>query len=695
MFMFSKIKGRLFVKVVAVVAAVVVFLSFLQTFFIVEDSSKKIKSSNTDIYQNVSSIYSELIGKTLEEYIAHLDYYLNAEVVSEGDNEAIVEWLRSVEEKRYENFDYVAWVDSQGNFDSDIGTHTTIKDRDYFQGIMNDGKDIFIDNPVASKTSGKTIVHICKAAKVEGDTVGFFCGVVNIEHLVRLLDGVNLGDNGSAALISGKGDLIASVGSVEILGLSDEKINSMVIDSVAQAQTNHSIESFWGNVQGFGEELFLISSIELTPWSMAIVLKGDYVTGIAGELKTTMILFSCIIALVIVAVVALLIYRALRPLGIVEKNILEIATGNADLTKRIDIISNDEIGRVVNGFNKFSEKLQSIISTMKVSKVDLSKYGETLKASSEDTTTAIHQILKTIDGMKTNVESQSDSVTETAGAVNEIASNIESLNRLIEGQSSAVTQASAAVEEMIGNINSVNSSIQKMADEFNDLDRKASVGVQRQEDVNNRIQAIEAESQSLKEANAVISNIAAQTNLLAMNAAIEAAHAGEAGKGFSVVADEIRKLSETSSSQSKTIGEQLNRITDSIDSIVTASAQARSAFDDVSAGIKGTNNLVQEIKNSMLEQGEGSKQISEALNNMNDSTQEVRSSSYEMSEGNKAILAEVKVLQDSAMNLKSGMDEMASGASRINETGNALSELTSAMESAIRNIAEQVDQFKV
>mgnify|MGYP000680580806 CR=1 FL=1 len=72
-------------------------------------------------------------GKTLEEYIAHLDYYLNAEVVSEGDNEAIVEWLRSVEEKRYENFDYVAWVDSQGNFDSDIGTHTTIKDRDYFQ----------------------------------------------------------------------------------------------------------------------------------------------------------------------------------------------------------------------------------------------------------------------------------------------------------------------------------------------------------------------------------------------------------------------------------------------------------------------------------------------------------------------------------------------------------------------------------
>lgn len=688
-------KGKLVVKIVAVTASVIIALSVAQIAFISYSSGKKLKESNVETYRNTVSIYSDLITKTLEDYIGHLDFYLKSDVVQTEDDEAIVEWLRSVKDLRYENYDYVAWVDKNANFDSDIGTHTNISDRDYFIGIMKQGKDIFIDNPVTSKTSGKTIVHFCKAAKVNGRTIGFFCGVVNFEHLVRLLDRVNLGEKGSAALISSNGDLVTSSGDVRNIGLEDKDVKKSIMQAAENAEKNDSVESFWKNVPGYGEELFVTDKVDLAPWTITIALKGSSVNSIEDGIKTISIFFTIFITLIIVVLVAILIYKSLSPLVMVEKSILEIATGNSDLTKRINIHSNDEIGRVVDGFNKFSEKLQSIISTMKLSKEELSESGETLKASAEDTTAAIEQITRTIDEMKQNVDSQSASVTETAGAVNEIASNIESLNKLIEGQASAVTQASAAVEEMIGNINSVNSSVQKMAEEFSELDKRAAIGVQKQEDVNNKIQTIEAESQALKEANAVISNIAAQTNLLAMNAAIEAAHAGEAGKGFSVVADEIRKLSETSSSQSKTIGEQLNSITDSIDGIVSASAQAKDAFGDVSVGIKEINNLVQEIKNSMLEQGEGSKQISIALNNMNDSTQEVRSSSYEMSEGNKAILEEVRVLQDSALNLKNDMDEMTGGATRISETGTALSQLTASMDAAIKNIANEVDQFKV
>lgn len=691
--------GKLFVKVVAIVAAIVIVLSAAETVFIAGQTISRIKKANTGSYINTAAIYSDIVTKTLEEYFARLDFYLNADVVKTEDTAQIVSWLRSHESERADELDYVAWVDADANFFSDVGSKTSVPDRDYFQAIMNNGQNVYIDNPVTSKTTGKTIIHICKAAKVNGRTVGFFCGVVDIHRLIVLLDDVDLGGAGVAALFSGNGTLIASKGDNSALGTVDGNgsvnIYGEINDYIQMCSNNNTRGNEWKKIKGKGEELLIMEPIDLTKWSFGMVLDGAHVYGLGTLLRNWISFFSAALVLAIIVIISICLIISLRPLGIVEHSILDIATGNADLTKRIDIHSNDEIGRVVDGFNQFSAKLQNIMSAMKDTKQELVDSGETLRCSTEDTAAAIKQIIENIKNMGNNINAQTDSVHETAGAVNEIASNIESLNRMIESQSSAVTQASASVEEMIGNINSVNSSVQKMASEFEDLERKSLIGVQRQDEVNDKVQVIESESQALKEANAVISNIAEQTNLLAMNAAIEAAHAGEAGKGFSVVADEIRKLSETSSSQSKTIGDQLNRITESIDDIVSKSKQAKDAFADVTNGIKATNNLVQEIRNSMLEQGEGSKQISIALNNMNDTTQQVRTSSFEMSEGNKAILEEIKILQDSSYNMKSGMDEMAAGATRINETGTALSTLAEEMETSIAKIGEQVDQFKV
>ena len=692
-------KTRIAVILSLCVGILIFVLNGFQSVYLCETTKSSVAKEYASQCEQITSAYSLAIANKLNEYLNQMLFYSEAEIVQSGNDNEIITWLQEHSGSRRSYFSYVLYASSDGKAVSDVGSQQNVSNMDFFQKVIYSGYNQYIDNPSTDPATGKTVIHIARAAKLRGKAIGVFAAVVPIETIQNMVSYIRLGETGYAWVIADDGTVIAHHDSSYLMKLNLLKASGNVdssMTSLAEKMVQGGIGKGWASsVSGKGKDFFAYTPIANTPWIFAFSVSSRQIYKSGNDIRISMAIFTMVIGALLILACSIATGVTLKPLRVVEDSIKEIASGSADLTRRITIQANNEIGSVVEGFNQFTEKLHNIMKELKDSKNQLSEAGGDLKNSSEDTAASISQIIANIESMSHRISSQANNVNDTASAVNEIASNIQSLERMIETQAAGVTEASAAVEEMIGNIRMVNRSMEQMASSFMTLERNVADGAEKQKDVNDKITVIEAESQILRQANASIASIASQTNLLAMNAAIEAAHAGEAGQGFSVVADEIRKLSETSSQQSKTIGVQLKNIQSSISSVVDASVASSKAFTSVADGIRSTDELVQQVRAAMSEQEAGSKQINDALKSMNDSTMEVRTASAEMSAGNQTILDEVKNLQEATMSMRNSMEEMSIGAEKIKETGVSLTDITKKIDVSINGIGSQIDQFKV
>ena len=681
------LKSKLLVVIISVVVLSNVLIGMVSQIVSLNVVTKSVNENLSNVASKIASEIYAVNEKqfSMMESLATQPFMKNPDVSLEEKNDAV----GAIARRNLTKFKNVSFISKEGLTYSLGHTLQNSAGEKFFQEAMG-GSRVVLD-PVFDKAAGQTLMYYAVPVyNAHHVPQGVIAAITFGDTLSQIVSVMQVGKNSHPVVVNMKTGAI--IGRFEGEGGSVSIPSDIMLDLRAGRKGSASYKD-----SSTGQRMTCAFRPvgENCDWAVFCAAPyEDYFGGLTLLSKLIPIILALTVISATVACVILL-SRSLRPLKNVDGSIHEIATGNADLTKRIDVKTKDEIGSVVNGFNIFVGKLQAIISQVKISRNSLSRAGDDLDTSTQETASSIAEIIANIQSVHRQISMQSGSVSETVSAVNQIASNIESLEKMISRQSEGVSQASSSVEEMIGNISAVTQSVEKMADSFSILHDDAKLGAEKQVAVNDRISKIETQSIMLQEANKTIENIAYQTNLLAMNAAIEAAHAGNAGLGFSVVADEIRSLSETSRIQSKTIGTQLKAIKESIVEVVGASADSSRVFNSVSEKIEETDQLVRQIKAAMAEQSVGSKQIIGVLRTMNDSTSEVRTASREMSEGNRAILDEVKNLKQATDAMLTSMDEMSIGARKINETGTALSEISTKLRDSISEIGGQIDQFTV
>ncbi len=430
-------------------------------------------------------------------------------------------------------------------------------------------------------------------------------------------------------------------------------------------------------------------------WKVIATVEKAEMEEISHRLQKESLIGGFIIAFILMILELFIIRTIIVKFSSIKNNIDDLNTGDKDLTKRLTIYHNNEISQVKKSVNVFLNTVHETVSEIGKANENLRETFENVKGQLDSTKNQIDSITNEIQAATVTLEAEDKSVTDTSDLVAQISSNITTLNQMIDSQVESITQASAGIEQMIGNIQSISGSIDKMAGEFTELNAATVEGIEKNRIVNELLNSVLAQSKTLQDTNMVIASISSQTNLLSMNAMIESAHAGEAGKGFAVVAEEIRKLADTSATQSKSIGENLKLIAENIKKVVESADLSKASFEVVSDKTNNTSELVYSIKKATEEQSEGSKHLLETLSKMNNISVSVQRSSKKIGDRALSVLDSIAGLKESSKNMASNFNKIVATTETTQQTTKNLNQLTEDMTSAVDNISERIEEFKV
>lgn len=542
--------------------------------------------------------------------------------------------------------------------------------------------------PVYIATDGTPVVAVAKAIKDGNGTLLGCVGVdINLSDLTSFISSVKIGNTGYCMLVQDDGMILADAAHSAFISknLSD-------VDAAFAKITQKKEGSVFITLDGKQRKAYIFPFPELR-WKLIVIVEQREILSLFYALVRIMILIG-LLMFVIYFTLAIIAARALkRYFARLESMFEKIAAG--DLTDRVAVKRNNEIGRLMTNLNMAIEHTHTMLTVLKEEADKMTAIGSDLSSNMEETAAAVKQISSNATTVKEKALMQAAGVTETAAAGEQIQGK---LNLLVEGitrQSENITQSSALITRTAENMLRINKILSQNDELIKTVYGQMKAGTDGARAANEFVKKIAERSEALLEASQVIQNIASQTNLLAMNAAIEAAHAGESGKGFAVVADEIRKLAEESNMQGKQIGAVIKESTEIIAQVSEAGIQAEKTFTDVYGLISNISEKEDSIVDLMREQEENGTQVLSAIETINKVTKDVSTASIEMLEGGKQIAEEMQKLAEITRETTDSMTEIASGAEQITDAVEEVVSITEQNKTSIDHLAQEVGKFKI
>ena len=542
--------------------------------------------------------------------------------------------------------------------------------------------------PVYIATDGTPVVAVAKAIKDGNGTLLGCVGVdINLSDLTSFISSVKIGNTGYCMLVQDDGMILADAAHSAFISknLSD-------VDAAFAKITQKKEGSVFITLDGKQRKAYIFPFPELR-WKLIVIVEQREILSLFYALVRIMILIG-LLMFVIYFTLAIIAARALkRYFARLESMFEKIAAG--DLTDRVAVKRNNEIGRLMMNLNMAIEHTHTMLTVLKEEADKMTAIGSDLSSNMEETAAAVKQISSNATTVKEKALMQAAGVTETAAAGEQIQGK---LNLLVEGitrQSESITQSSALITRTAENMLRINKILSQNDELIKTVYGQMKAGTDGARAANEFVKKIAERSEALLEASQVIQNIARQTNLLAMNAAIEAAHAGESGKGFAVVADEIRKLAEESNMQGKQIGAVIKESTEIIAQVSEAGIQAEKTFTDVYGLISNISEKEDSIVDLMREQEENGTQVLSAIETINKVTKDVSTASIEMLEGGKQIAEEMQKLAEITRETTDSMTEIASGAEQITDAVEEVVSITEQNKTSIDHLAQEVGKFKI
>ncbi|XKK17496.1 methyl-accepting chemotaxis protein [Bacillus sp. AC79A.1] len=355
--------------------------------------------------------------------------------------------------------------------------------------------------------------------------------------------------------------------------------------------------------------------------------------------------------------------KLVKPIQQIDTKLKELASQEGDLTARLQVNSNDEIGAIAASFNKMLENLQHIINRVQKTSVEVQTASENMLEKTNTSREATVRVQSSMSNLNASIQSQASSMEESSTAMDDMAVSVQ---RIAESASSVAELAVATSEHASDGSTVIQKSVSQMTTIHEAVNATSEV-----------VERLITHTKYIDTAVQSISNIAEQTNLLALNASIEAARAGEQGKGFAVVADEVRKLAEQSKTAATDINQLLHQIQNDTETASSMMSQGRSeAFEGIhvirEAGTSFTTIVeqVNKVSTQMQDISATAEEMAASAEEMNASLNNIASISTEVSSETAATAqsAEQKVIV---------MNEMTVTAGKMKQTVEELDQLVS------------------